>query len=91
MWAWGGYSTSVPERARRESARLADSILERDMWELSTPAFAVDEPTAWAIAAVVCDRVEGEGVYCSRTDAGLIFLLLRDVRFSAACDDERSG
>jgi hypothetical protein len=79
-WAWGGASKSVPERARRESAALADSILERDMWELSTPTFAVDEQTAWAIAAIVCDRVDGEGVYCSRTDAGLIFLLLRDVR-----------
>jgi hypothetical protein len=79
-WAWGGYSKSVPERARRESAALADSILERDMWELSMPAFAVDEPTAWAVAAIVCDRAGGEGVHCSRTDAGLIFLLLRDVR-----------
>lgn len=79
-WAWGGSSRSVPERARAASAALVDGILERDMWELSTPVFSVDEQTAWTLAAVVCERVRGEGVYCSRAEEGLVFLLLRDVR-----------
>ncbi len=79
-WAWGGSSRSVPERARAASAALVDGILERDMWELSTPAFGADEQTAWTLAAVVCELVGGEGVYCSRAEEGLVFLLLRDVR-----------
>jgi hypothetical protein len=79
-WGWGGYSKNVPERARAASAALVDGILERDMWELGTPVFAMDEHTAWALAAIVCERVEGEGVYCSRTEEGLVFLLLRDVQ-----------
>ncbi len=79
-WGWGGYSKHVPERARAASAALADGILERDMWELGTPVFAADEHTAWALAAIVCERVGGEGVYCSRTEEGLVFLLLREVR-----------
>jgi hypothetical protein len=79
-WGWGGSNQSVPDRARAASAALVDGILERDMWELSTPVFAVDEQTAWTLAAIVCDRASGEGVHCSRTSGGLVFLLLRDVR-----------
>jgi hypothetical protein len=79
-WGWGGYNKSVPEGVRRASAALADEILDRDMWELSTPVFAVDEATAWAIAALVCDRAAGEGVYRSPTGGGFVFLLLRDMR-----------
>ena len=79
-WAWGGYSENVPDRARAAAAALVDEILERDIWELSTPCFQVDEATAWALAAFVCDRACAEGVYCSRKDDGLVFLLLRDVR-----------
>jgi hypothetical protein len=79
-WGWGGYNENLPERVRRASAALVDEILERDMWELSTPAFAVDDATAWALAALVCDRAAGESVYRSRTDGGYVFLLLRDMR-----------
>ena len=50
------------------------------MWEISTPVFAADEPTAWVLAGLVCERLSGEGVYASRRDEGLVFLLLRDVR-----------
>jgi hypothetical protein len=78
-WGWGGSNKSVPDRARAASAALVDGIIERDMWELSTPVFAVDEQTAWTLAAIVCDRAAGEGVYCSRMGGGLVFLLLRDV------------
>jgi len=79
-FAWGGYGKNLPEAARRASAELADALPDRDMWEISTPVFAADEPTAWALAALVCDRAAGEGVHCSPHDEGLVFLLLRDVR-----------
>jgi hypothetical protein len=78
-FAWGGSSRNLPERARLASAELADAIPDRDMWEVSTPVLAADEPTAWALAALVCDRLAGEGVHCSRHSEGLVFLLLRGV------------
>jgi hypothetical protein len=56
-----------------------DSIEDRDLWELSTPVFATDELTAWAIAAFVCDRMKGDAVVCVPDREGLVFLLLRDV------------
>jgi hypothetical protein len=79
-FGWGGYGKHLPERVRRASAALVDSILERDMWELGTPAFAADDATAWALAALVCDRASGEGVYRSAREGGTVYLLLRDVR-----------
>jgi hypothetical protein len=81
-WAWGGASKRVPERARAASAALADGILEpelRGMWELSTPVFAVDEQTAWTLASIVCEAIGGQGVYASRTEGGIVFLLLREL------------
>jgi len=78
-WGWGGSNPHAPEAIRRASAALADAIPERDMWELSTPVFATDESTAWALAALVCDRLGGDGVYCGSEPEGLVFLLLRDV------------
>jgi hypothetical protein len=82
-WAWGGGSKHVPARARAASAALVDGILQpelRGMCELSTPVFAADEQTAWTMAAIVCEAVGGEGVYSTRTEEGVVFLLLRDVR-----------
>jgi hypothetical protein len=79
-FGWGAYNNDLPEAARRASAVLVDSILERDIKELGEPAFATDESTAWALAAVVCDAAGGEGVYRSRQQGGLLYLLLRDVR-----------
>jgi hypothetical protein len=79
-FAWGGYSKNLPETARRASAELADALPDRDMWEVSTPVFPADEPTAWALAALVCERTGAEGVHGSRRDEGLVLLLLRDVR-----------
>ena len=78
-WAWGGYNKNVPPHVQVAAAALVDEILERDMWELSTPVFCVDEATAWVLAAFVCDRAAGESVYCLRQNGGLVFLLLRDV------------
>ena len=53
------------------SAALIDAIEERDLWEISTPVFATDEPTAWAIAAFVCDRAGGDAVLCAPESEGL--------------------
>jgi hypothetical protein len=79
-FAWGGYSKNLPEPARLASAALADALPDRDMWEISTPVFAADEPTAWVLAALVCERLGGAGVHASRREEGLVLLLLRDVR-----------
>jgi hypothetical protein len=79
-WGWGGSHPNVPESVRRASAAVLDSILERDLWELSTPIFATDESTAWGLAAFVCDRARGDGVLCSSEEqGGLAFFLLRDL------------
>ena len=79
-WAWGGSNTNLPESVRRASAALVDGIAERDMWELSTPIFPVDEGTAWGLAALVCDRAGGEGVYRGQDGDSRVFVMLRDLR-----------
>jgi hypothetical protein len=80
VWAWGGYNKNLPASVREAAAALADAIPERDIWEVSTPLFPTDQATAWVLAALVCDRCGGEGVYGTPTADGLVFLLLRDVR-----------
>ncbi len=79
-WGWGGGNPHLPEAVRAASSAVVDQVLDRDAWELTTPAFATDEPTAWALAAFVCDRAKGDGVLCSPEGEGLAFFLLRDVR-----------
>ena len=78
-WGWAGSNPHAPEGVKKASSALVDAIMERDMWELSTPAFPTDETTAWALAALVCDRVGGDGVYCASEPEGLAFVLLRSV------------
>ena len=73
VFAWGGYNRDVAEPVRRASAELADGLLDRTMWEISTPAFTADEATAWALAGLVCDRWGGDGVHCARHDEGQVF------------------
>ena len=80
VWAWGGYNKNLSTTVREASAALADAIPERDIWEVSTPLFPSDEATAWVLAALVCDRCGGDGVYGTPTANGLAFLLLREVR-----------
>lgn len=79
-WAWGGSNENLSPAIRASSSALVDGIVERDLWELSTPVFALDEPTAWALCAFVCDRTGGEGLWCYENRGGLVFVLLRDVR-----------
>jgi hypothetical protein len=87
-WGWGATNPHAPESVRRASALLIDSIQDRDLWELSTPVFATDELTAWAVAAFVFDRAKGDAVVCVPDREGLVFLLLRDV---SAPDDAPAG
>jgi hypothetical protein len=79
-WGWGSSNPHLPEGVRRASAALTDGILDRSMWEISTPVFATDEATAWAIAALVCDRTGGDAVCCGPDPDGAVFLLLTDVQ-----------
>jgi hypothetical protein len=58
---------------------LTDALDERDLWEITTPTFATDEPTAWALAALLCDRSGADGVQRIARDDGSLFVLLRDV------------
>ncbi len=78
-WAWAWSHPELAEPVKRASAALTDAIEDRSVWEISTPVFATDEPTAWAIAAFVCDRVPGEGVQRLAQDEGALFVLVRDV------------
>jgi hypothetical protein len=79
-WAWGGPNVNLSAAMRASSAAIVDAIVERDLWELSTPAFALDQGTAWALSAFVCDRAGGEGVHCYENQGGLVYVLLRDLR-----------
>jgi hypothetical protein len=79
-WAWGGHNPNLPEHVRTASAAVVDGLLERDMWELSTPIFACDEATAWAICAYVCGESSAEGVYCCVNGESAVFVLMRELR-----------
>jgi hypothetical protein len=79
-WGWGSSNPHAPEAVRRSSAALVDAIVERDLWELSTPVFPTDELTGWAIAAFILDRQLGDAVVCVPDAEGLVFVLMREVR-----------
>jgi len=79
-WAWASHNPSLSERARRAAAELTDALAERDLWEISTPAFATDEATAWALAALVCDRASADGVQRIARDEGALLVLVREAR-----------
>jgi hypothetical protein len=78
-WAWAWSHPALAESAKRASAALTDAIQDRDLWEISTPVFPTDESTAWAIAALVCDRAKGEGVQRLAQADGALFVLVRNV------------
>ena len=79
-----GMGQARTRTCRREcgaaSAALVDGMEPRDMWELSTPIFPVDEGTAWALSALVCDRAGGEGIYRGQDGESRVFVMLRDLR-----------
>jgi hypothetical protein len=79
-WGWGSSNPHLPREVRAASAAIVDGIAGYGaMWELSTPVFPTDEATAWAIAALVCERAGADAVCCGREPEGSVFLLLRDV------------
>jgi hypothetical protein len=83
-WGWGSSNPHLPELVRRASAAVVDGILDRSMWELSTPVFETDESTAWAIASLVCERAGGDAICCGPDPGGSVFLLLTDPRREGA-------
>ena len=79
-WAWAWSNPTAAESVRQAAAALTDALEEREMWEISTPTFATDEPTAWALAALVCHRSGADGVQRIAHDGGALFVLVRDAR-----------
>jgi hypothetical protein len=79
MWGWGWSNSTVPEPARKSCAEICDGLPDRDFWEITTPAFASDENTAWLICAYVCDRTGSSGVYRVPHDDGAVFFLVHAI------------
>ncbi len=73
-FAWGGKNPSLPQAAQSASAKLVDDLLDRTVWELSTPYFATDRDTARALAAYVA-KLSGCGALLelSREDGDAYF------------------
>ena len=78
-WAWGGSNSNLPARVRAASAALVDGIPERDMWELSTPIFPLDEGTAWVLAGLACVHAGADGIYRAEDGESRVFVMLREL------------
>ncbi len=79
-WVWGGDNPSLAPEARRRSKALLDAIPDRAPWEVSTPGFATDEPTAWALSAWVAHLGGLEAIFRVAAGAdGFVVLGLSDV------------
>ncbi|HTJ82196.1 MAG TPA: hypothetical protein VL400_10760 [Polyangiaceae bacterium] len=61
-WVWGAHNPSLDASARLRAAALLDALPDRGPWEIATPGFTADEPTAWALAALVARHHALEGV-----------------------------
>lgn len=79
-FAWASENPSLDEASRKACVALLDAMPERSAWEVSTFAFATDEPTAWALAAWVVEARGFEGLTTVEADDGVIYVALRDVR-----------
>src|SRR4029077_3661501 len=79
-WAWAWAHPNLAETARKAAAALTDALPDRDLWEITTPTFATDEPTAWLLAALICDRAGANGVKQMVRDDVALFVLVRDVQ-----------
>jgi hypothetical protein len=67
-WVWGAHNPSLGPEARARSARWLDALPDRTPWEITTQGFTTDEPTAWALAALVASHHGLDGV--ARVDLG---------------------
>jgi hypothetical protein len=79
-WGWAWANPSLGEAVTGPSRRLCDEFPQRDAWEISTPQFATDPGTAWALAAVLAEEAGAEAIYRAPHPGGLVFLLLFDLR-----------
>jgi len=62
-WVWGGDNPSLSPEARKRCKALLDSLPDRAPWEITTPGFPTDEPTAWALGAWVAHLGGLEGTF----------------------------
>ncbi len=80
-WVWGAHNPTLAPEARARARELLDAMPQRAAWEISTPGFACDAATAWALGAWV---VHSAGVMGPlRVDAGsgsFVLLGVRDLR-----------
>lgn len=60
--AWLGQNPHAPPAAKARAARLVDALLDRSVWEISTPLFQTDEPSAFALAAFVAMKNDAAGL-----------------------------
>lgn len=75
VWAWANPSASDAVRAAAQA--ICDACPHRSMWELTTPQFPTDEPTAWALAAIAVDGDEDVVLLRAPRDDGAMFVALR--------------
>ena len=65
----GRLNPHVPDPVRRSSATLVDQILDRDVGAADA-GIRQRRPTAWTLAALVCDRAGGDGIFCGPERGG---------------------
>ncbi len=71
--AWA--NPTAPSDAAKRARRACDDFPDRSLWEISTPQFATDLPTAWALTRIVAESVGGVAVR-HETDEGTLFGIL---------------
>lgn len=80
MWAWANPSVEGALHEQAESLKALEQKTGNDM--LSDSTFSADESTAWEIAAMSCDHLDGQGVFAAPINNLLIFLVLKNVTSS---------
>lgn len=82
-WVWAWANPSLASQHQAAARDLCDRFPRRDLWEISTPQFASDEGTIWALASLVTALGDPagpdparRGVYRAPMDGGSVFLLL---------------
>lgn len=73
-WVWGATNPTLPAAARKASQALLDAMTDRSAWEVSTPGFATDEPTALLLAAWIAKNAGLLGVSKIETAEGFVAL-----------------
>lgn len=71
-WVWAASNPTVPAHARRRCREALDAMPARSAWEISTPGFASDEATAWALAGWVARQQGWDAVRVEVEDGFLV-------------------